>query len=179
MKSFIYSILFFLPIFLLGQSELPPNVAYKVDYMGLDYFHPLEQKFKFKKGERNRYFSYDMKMIDRKLKQEIFVILTPERTEDDIVKYPHIEFTRLLAGLATNEQDVDIMVVTHDTRKLNHSNADWGSESYFTIKEQISRYPHAKLFSFYKEGKGLVSILYCFNNPDYLPKLFAFQETMR
>ena len=144
--------------------------------MGLEYFEPVEQKFKYREGDSNRFFTYDLKLVDKKSEQEIFLILRNEKDEKDIVQYPHIEFTMLVANLATNDQEKDIMVVTHDTPKLVIRNAIWGSEAYFTIRKEISRYPNAKLVSFYREGLGMVSILYCFDNPDLLPLLFSFQS---
>jgi hypothetical protein len=166
---------FLLSTVLPSQSNFSPDIKSKLEKMELDFYEPIEQKFKTRKSGKNRFFKFDLHLIDKKSEQEIYVILRDENGEDDIVQFPHIEFTRLLANLATNDQEEDIMVVTYDTKKLLARNSDWGSEAYFKTRKEISDYPYAKLVSFYKEGYGLVSIMYCFDDPDLLPFLLAFK----
>ena len=132
-----YILLFFLSTFsfsAFAQNSVSPEIKDKVEQMELEFFEPVEQKFKFKKGGKNRFFTYDFKLLERKSKQEIFIILRAENGEDDIVQFPHIEFTRLMANLATNDQEKDIMVVTHGEKKSNIKSSDWGAEAYFTIR---------------------------------------------
>jgi hypothetical protein len=159
---------------LFGQ-ELPSSFEQKLDLMNLVLELPAEGKLINARAIDNIFFDYQLKLKDKKRQLELFIILNEESSADDIIQFPHITFMRLVSNIATNSQENEIMVVTWDDKKLEKRNADWGSEAYVTIRKSLSNFPNAKLISFYKESRGLVTILYCFDNPFILPDLLSFE----
>ena len=158
-----------------GQ-EMPGKFESLLDSMDLLFVLPTEGKLKTEKLDSNIFFNHQIKLKDRRNEYEVFIMLEPEDSDDDIIRIPHFTFMRLTSNIATNDPDKDIMVVTWDDRKLKTRKADWGAESYVQIKESISSFPNAKIISFYKDEVGMVTILYCFDNPYELPGLLYFNE---
>jgi len=155
-----------------GQSRLDTRLS----EMDLFIYSPVESSYQsFKNGNTN-YFSYDIKLRSKENKQEIFVILKSVEMLQNLANTPHVEFTRLIAGIATNDQDESIVVTSFSDDKLDFYNATWASEANFVLKPNISKYRKAKLLSIYKEGKGLASILYCYNEIPDLIRLVSFKD---
>ena len=169
----LFSILFGINVW--GQ-DLSKDFETLLDSMDLVLVLPTEGKLKTEKLESNIFFNHQLKLKDRQNEYEVFIMLDHEDSADDIIRIPHFTFMRLTSNIATNDPDKDIMVVTWDDRKLDKRKADWGAESYVQIKESISSYPNAKIISFYKDDVGMVTILYCFDNPYELPELLYFNE---
>ena len=155
-----------------GQSQFDS----RLDELDLFYYSPVESSYKsFKNGE-TRYFKYDIKLLSKSDKQEIFVILKSEDKLQNLANTPHIEFTRLIASIATNDQNENIVVKSFSEEKLEAYNAAWASEANFILKNNISKYRKAKLISIYKEGNGLASILYCYNEIPDLIQILSFRN---
>src|SRR5690606_24814564 len=93
--------------------------------------------------------------------------------------HPQIEFQRLLANLTPNDSDQKVPVIGWEEDKCKERNAEWGVEAYFTPRTSVSPFPHAKLVAFYTEGKGMVVLLHCFDNPNKIPKFLEFLPTVQ
>lgn len=109
---------------------------------------------------------------------EVLIDFHPPNESSFTTLHPHLEFNRLLGNLIPNDDDQEVLVVGWREQKLLEKNADWGAEAYIKPREEISSYPFAKLVSFFKEDKGMVVILYCFNKPDSVPDLLSFQKDL-
>ena len=148
-----------------------------LDKMELDFYIPTENTFKFQKLRLSEFFEYDSRMKAKSNEMEILIALHPDGEDDATTYFPHIEFQRLLANLSPNDDDQNILVVGWREQRLKERNADWGAEAYFTPREEITKFPHLKLVAFFKEGKGMVVMAYCFDKlVDSLPQLISFFE---
>jgi hypothetical protein len=160
----------------LGQKGVGlENVDDALTQMELDFFIPVENQFKFSKLRTSEFFDYDTRMVARNGEMEIFIALHPDGEDDLTTYFPHLEYQRLLANLVPNDDNQEVLVIGWREQKLKDKNADWGAESYFTSRKEITHFPHTKFISFYKEGKGMVVMLYCFDKPDALPDLLKFK----
>lgn len=176
MKISIIITFLLLSISIVAQKELDiANIAEDLDEMGLDFFIPTENSFKFRKLKLSEFFEYDTRIIARSKEMEVLIALHPDGESDATTYFPHIEFQRLLANLSPNDDDQNILVIGWREERLKERNADWGAEAYFTPRAEITNFPHLKLIAFFKEGQGMVVMAYCFDKPvKRLPKLISF-----
>jgi len=162
--------------FLVGQREIGiESIEADLDQMGLEFFRPTENSFKFKKLRLSEFFEYDTRIKAKSNELEVLIAIHPDGQDDATSYFPHIEFQRLLANLSPNDDDQNILVVGWREQRLKERNADWGAEAYFTPRPEITDFPHLKLIAFFKEGNGMVVMAYCFDKPvEVLPKLLSF-----
>ena len=149
-----------------------------LDKMGLEFYMPVENTFKFKKLRLSEFYSYDSRIRAKSGEMEILIALHPDEGDALTSLYPHIEFNRLLGNLTPNDDDQNVMVIGWRKQKLADRNADWGAEAYFRPRKAITSFPNAKLVAFFKEGSGMVIMLYCFDKPESVPKLFSFKDVL-
>ena len=79
-----------------------------------------------------------------------------EETETSLIRFPHLEFHRLLTHLASNEGESNIYI--YDIPQ--EDGVDWMSEARFTPKKKISKYKYGTSKVYYREGKGMIVLLY-------------------
>lgn len=147
-----------------------------LDQMDLQFYMPTENAFQFSKIRDNDFFKYDSKIKAKSKEMEVLIALHPDGERPFTSNFPHLEFNRLLANMTPNDNEQEVLVIGWREPKLLTRNADWGAEAYFTPRKQITDFPFAKLIAFFKEGKGMVVMLYCFDDPDQVPKLLAFMD---
>jgi hypothetical protein len=149
-----------------------------LDKMGLNFYTPVENTFKFSKLRLSEFYEYDSRIRAKSGEMEILIALHPDGEEMSTSRHPHIEFQRLLGNLTPNDDEQQVLVVGWREQKLVDRNADWGAEAYFRPRKAITSFPNAKLIAFFKEGHGMVVMLYCFDKPDSVPKLLDFKESL-
>lgn len=173
-------LLFFLLTFTFMASGQRNNgleaIETDLEKMNLEFLMPVENQYKFSQVRNNEFVDYDSRMVARSGQMEIFIAVHPVGEDDLTSFYPHLEYQRLLANLVPNDDDQNVLVIGWREPKLKDRNADWGAESYFTARREITPYPYTKFIAFYREDFGMVVILYCFNKPDRLPELLRFRE---
>lgn len=172
--AFFCSISFFLKINGQTYTDLKP-IQDAITKMNLDFLMPVENKYKFTRLRTSEFFDYDSRMVARNNEMEIFIALHPDGEDELTTFFPHLEYQRLLANLVPNDIDQEVLVVGWRAQKLKERNADWGAESYFKARKEITNFPFTKFVGFYKEGHGMVILLYCFDKPDGIPELLKFQ----
>lgn len=155
-----------------GLEAIEPDL----EKMNLEFLMPVENQYKFSQVRKNEFVDYDSRMVARSGQMEIFIAVHPVGEGGLTSFYPHLEYQRLLANLVPNDDDQNVLVIGWREPKLRDRNADWGAESYFTARKEITAYPYTKFIAFYREDYGMVVMLYCFNKPDRLPELLRFRE---
>ena len=156
------------------QNQYESSLYDAIIGMNLNFFMPVENSFTFVKKNDSEFFKYDYKLVAKSKEMESLIALHPIGKHPSTDHHPQIEFQRLLANIAPNDDDQEILVVGWDEHKLKKANADWGAEAYITPRSAITKFKHAKLIGLFKEGSGTVILIHCFDDPDMLPELFAF-----
>jgi hypothetical protein len=139
-----------------GQQEFNQEVVKKMEVLGVYFMEPLDTDYKISypsKKRRDQIFDYDFKI---QLDDREVLVRMIEETSTSIISYPHLEFQRLMMHLASNEEGSNIYY--YDIPK--EEGVDWMSEARFTPKEKLSnrKYGTAKLY--YKEGRGMIQVIY-------------------
>ena len=179
--GFVYllsTLLVLISVSAFGQKlEVIAQIDVQLEEMGLDFYMPVENKLKFSKLKSSEFFEYDTKLAARSRELEILIALHPDGEGPLTSDMPHLEFNRLLANLTPNDDEQEVLIVGWNEDRLAKRNADWGAEAYFTPREEITKFPYVKLIAFFKEGHGMVVMLYCFDKPDALPLVLAFKKS--
>jgi len=142
--------------------------------MQLFHYQALEAKAKIKGAGKNFVFSYDNRIEVREGAYEYFILLNQEQGSRDILKTPHVEFTRLVADMASNDESNLIWARVLDGEENSLYNADWSAEARFVPKDALSRYPEARLLCIYREGVGMATVLLCHNGLKQFPRILGF-----
>lgn len=151
-----------------------PKLDKLLNEIGINFLMPVENQFSISKSKKNKFFKYDFKMVDRSKEIETLIALIPD-DESSLMNFPHIKFQNLLANLTPNTDRQQVPVYSWGEKELKERNADWGAEAYFTAREEITKFPHTKLIAFYKEGRGMVVMAHCFDDPKVRsPKFIEF-----
>ncbi len=159
-----------------AQENGLKTIEDNLDKMDLAFLMPTENAFKFSKLKKSDFFDYDSKIRARSRELEVLIALHPDGENEFTSFFPHLEFNRLLANLTPNDDEQEVLVVGWRETKLRERNADWGAEAYFTPRKEVTDFPYTKLIAFFKEGQGMVVMLYCFHKPDALPLLLSFDK---
>lgn len=159
-----------------AQLVISESFDESLEELDLIFFYPLESEFKYENAGKNRFFDYDLKMTSRSRAIDVFIMIHPEVNELDISLTPHVEFAMQIAHLASNSEEHTIWVQGFNESKTAKLGSDWASEARFVLKRGISRHPNARLLSFYKQGKGYISVLYCFTKNQKLPDFLSFED---
>jgi len=167
-----------------GQSGKfgSPDFSEKVNRLDLEFFTPVERQMKTKKLLKDDFFEYDL-VLRSKNQLDIRYILQPFDNQNNRVLYPHIELTRMIASIATNDEEEDILVNGFSGCKAkNDYGADWGLYADFVPKRSFSEFPKARIVSLYKEEKGLVHCIILYRTEDlegFLGLPVRFKTTMK
>ena len=140
----------------------------KAEKLGVEFFYPIETKIKQKKLRTDDFLNYDL-VLKSKNDFEIRYFMYPESESSHISFHPHVEMTRTIATIATNDEDENIRMRTLSIEEsIQRFNADWAIYADFVPKESFSRFRIGRLVSIYKEGRGYLNciILYKKDNLD-------------
>jgi len=103
--------------------------------------------------------------------------LTLVQTRKDDGNYiPQVMISALIATLATNDQDVDINMVSPSDSYLKDTNSDWAIEALFTPKDNLGEFKIAYLKSIFKAGIGVTNILYLAKTDVRIEPLFRYSD---
>ncbi len=155
-----------------AQSDMPSDMKNTLVKMGLEYLSPVEQAPVFLPKGEVKYFDYDFGI---ELEKSNTLILIQTR-KDDGNYIPQVMISALVATLATNDQDVEINMVTPSNSYLQDTNSDWAIEALFTPKDNIGNYDIAHLKSIFKDGVGIANILYLAKTDVNVIPILRFQN---
>lgn len=166
MKSLLILFSLALPIFLSAQNiAYPKNFKKLLKAANIDFFEPLESRYKDFAIQKNDLARYDFCMASRKEKMEIRYSIIPWSEENFMSQNPHLLIMRTVSSIATNEQEYIITATQMNKFDLqNDFNADWGMTYFFRPKEAFSSQPHCRVIGLHKEGKGTAIIYYLFDD---------------
>ncbi len=157
--SFI-SILIFFSVSINAQVKLSDDFQEKMETMQLEFLQPLEARYKKTRTKKNIILKSDFAIKAKKADMEIQFALKPEAIPN---QFPHMQATSMAVSIATNEQDTKMVMHEMSKKDLTEYNADWGLITFFTPKDLFSTKKHCKMLSLYKEGEGMVYVLFLFD----------------
>ncbi len=177
LKNILLSFLFLILLKVdISAQQLPLSFQKTLEKMDLILSLPIENNYKIKKRSTSEFFKADYILKSRKRKVEIQYLLLIDTTEKII---PSIHASTIVSTLAQNKEAYSTIAVhkIDNTILLESLHADWGAISFFQPKRSVSKYKHAKLVSLYKTGKGMVYVLFLFDEGaeeeiDYFPAQF-------
>ena len=140
--------------------------------MQLEYLRPVEQTPNYLPPGKIKYYAYDFG-----LELDEGATLTLVQTRKDDGNYiPQVMISALIATLATNDQDVDINMVSPSDSYLKDTNSDWAIEALFTPKDNLGEFKIAYLKSIFKAGIGVTNILYLAKTDVRIEPLFRYSD---
>lgn len=157
MKLILGLLIGLLPLTLNGQQEFAEETIEKMETMGVAFLEPIDIDYKLKvpkkKKRQDELYGYDFSVH---LDDRVVWVKLIEETETSLIRFPHLEFHRLLTHLASNEGESNIYI--YDIPQ--EEGVDWMSEARFTPKKKISEYKYGTSKVYYREGKGMIVLLY-------------------
>jgi hypothetical protein len=157
MKLILGLLIGLLPLTLNGQQEFAEETIEKMETMGVAFLEPIDTEYKLKvprkKKRQDELYGYDFSVH---LDDRVVWVKLIEETETSLIRFPHLEFHRLLTHLASNEGESNIYI--YDIPR--EEGVDWMSEARFTPKKKISKYKYGTSKVYYREGKGMIVLLY-------------------
>jgi hypothetical protein len=151
-----------------GQSGKfgSPDFTEKVERLELEFFTPVERRIKTKKLLKDDFLEYDLVLRSRN-QLEIRYILQPFDNQQNTVLHPHVELTRMVASVASNDEEEEILINAFSGSEAKREyGADWGLFADFVPKRSFSGFPKARIMSLYKEEKGLVNCIILYKTED-------------
>ncbi len=150
---------------LVAQVKFPEAFKEKIKSVGIDIFKPVESNYK-----RFTFFSdfqhFDFAMQSRKEKLEIRYVIEPLEIDNPINSIPNVRSMGLATHLASNEENSMVSVHSLEGAATSEQfNADWGKTFLFKPKALVSQKKYCRMLSLYKEGRGIVHVLFLFDKP--------------
>jgi hypothetical protein len=165
-KIILIAIIGFISQRAFGQLDYSDDFLYLLEHAQIDFYEPVEGKYKAMNMRKDVFQPCDYGIRSRKEKLEIRYLIAPYSENSPAFSAPHVETTRMVAHLASNDPDAVITVLSMDEQELRGDfNADWGKVFFFKPKEQFSTSQHCKLLSLYAEGKGMALVFFLFDKP--------------
>jgi hypothetical protein len=186
MNKCLLTVFFTLIYFALASGQFAfhesKSLNKKMDKMAIELFFPIETQIKKKKRIKDDFAHYDL-VLKSSRRFEVRYVFVPVDMQSDTRLHPHVETTRLIASIATNDQDEHIAMEPLDQLTLNaRYAADWGVSADFVPKEAFSHFPYGKILSLYKENSGLVNCIILYKNENldgFLGLPMRFKEEVR
>lgn len=164
LRGFMSIILLLFALSLNAQVKVSDSFKQILDTFHVEFLSPVEGKYKALKPEKNDLFTADFRIRSRKEKIEILYYFEPDTANFQL--FPQVSTTRMVLHLATNNQDALISSLDLPEKQLKEGfNADWGKVSIFRPKESFSYYEYCKLLTLYKVDRGIMYILFLFDEP--------------
>lgn len=136
----------------------------KMDAVGISLSTPVDTDYKDIAVLKKVFQTYDFAIKSKKEKLEIRYFIEAYDEADPTFAVPHLRFTRFLMNLGSNEEEHIMAVHDVDVRDLEEEfQADWGKITFFRPKKSFSSATHCKLLSLFKEGQGMVYVLFLFD----------------
>lgn len=135
----------------------------------LDYYRPIEEWYHVTPKQRDRFLKYDVVLVRDDQEVEIRYLIEPY-ADRELDQFPHIEMTRLLSHIATNNDEISIraVMIQHEQAKERFA-ADWGMCQYFVPKRSFSKMPFGTLVSLYAKGKSTVHAIILYRDIEFDP----------
>ncbi len=150
---------------LAAQRELPSDFQARLDQAGLSFIYPLDAGYKSRRNAPSPYFESHYTLRSRKEKMEIRYHIQPFDANDPTADLPHINASRLLLHLASNDGDKLMSGINLSEEVLQEDyQADWGKLFNFQPKSGFSRYQHCQMLALFLEGKGMAYVLFLFDD---------------
>ncbi|HMQ49805.1 MAG TPA: hypothetical protein PKA00_20325 [Saprospiraceae bacterium] len=148
-----------------SQVKINPRFEQLLQDANLVFLEPTESSYRAVKALKNDYLDSDFIIRSKREGLEIRYVIQPLSVgEADF--WPHVEASRLLTHLASNEEDG--VMVGHrieENQLLQAFGADWAAYYYFEPKSAFGAYRHCRLLALYKEGQAMAYVVFLFNEP--------------
>lgn len=142
-----------------SQEELiyTKSFTQKVAYHSIDFYQPVEQWFHVTNKYSDNYMDYDLVLNDRK---NIEVRVRIIESSKVFAKHPHIEVMRMIATMATNDENTSIKISQMNPEWVAEQyGADWGLFADFVPKRDFDTHSKGRVLCIYKEGRALVNYI--------------------
>lgn len=144
--------------------EFSPDLLSLAKNYDLQLSTPTENRFKEIRQLQNDYLPFVYGMQSAKADIDIFLSFQAYDSLNQATANPAIETTRLMTNAATNKEEALITVLDLGTKYVQEIfGADWGKEIYFKPKKGLSGKEHCRMVSVYKEGAGLLTLFFFFD----------------
>ena len=141
-----------------SQSYIKENIQTKMDEMGVTFLEPVDSKYEIKYPNKRRknkdLYTYDFRV--EKDGRTALIKLIKENNAKAFIRFPHLEFHRLLTLIASNESESTIYI--YDVPE--DEGVDWMSEARFTPKDKLSENEYGTAKVYYKKGVGMIQVIY-------------------
>lgn len=154
-----------------SQSDIQEDMSKTMMNMQLEYLQPVEQAPSYLPSGKIKYYDYNFGL---ELDNGNTLVLVQTRNDDGNY-IPQVMISALVATLATNDQEVEISMVSPSDSYLKDTNSDWAIEALFTPKDNLGDYEIAYLKSIFKEGVGVTNILYLAKSDVNIEPLFRYK----
>ncbi len=166
-----------------AQSDLPGNFQARLDQAGLSFIYPVDAGYKHRKNASSPYMESHYTIRSRKEKMEIRYHIQPYDENDPTADYPHINASRMLMHLASNNEDLVMSGINLSEASLKEDyHADWGKLFNFQPKFGFSHYQHCQMLALFREGKGMAYVLFLFDKAgpalEYRKQALEFVEVV-
>lgn len=160
----------FLQVFILMPSIIGQGFEFPHDLLEFSKKHklslstPTENRFVEIRQIENEFVPFIYAMRSGKAHVDMYVSFSPFDSLHPATANPHIETTRLMTNAATNNEGTLITVLDLGSEYVKENfGADWGKEIYFRPRESISAREHCRMVSVYKNGRGLLTLFFFFD----------------
>ena len=158
-----------------SQSEYTFTKSFtdKLEALDLEFFYPVERWLKAAPLQEDDYAQYDLVLHsppDIELRIDI--------DSDGYALFPNVEVPRILASLASNEEDEFIEYTIYPR---SYAQSNYGAEialfADFTPKPGLTHHRNARLLCLYKEGYALIKMIILYD--DHLDPYFKMPMRFR
>ena len=150
----------------LAQITLPGPFVGLLHDTGIELLLPLEAVYKLVDLEVNDFQPCQVAIYSRQEKIEIRYLVEPYDSNKVAFQLPHVNASRLLMHLASNDEDAVITGHSLDNETLSRTGADWGKAFFFKPKTAFSSRQHCQLTILHKHLQGAIYIFLLFDDPN-------------
>ena len=163
---FSLSLLFAFVCPIQAQIKLSEDFVQILDQAGIEWMEPVEARYKQVPVRKKAFQAYDYAIRSRKERIEIRYIIRPYEPGAPSADVPHVEASRLVMHLATNDEDYLIAGREVAPELLSgFFNADWGMQYFFHPKAGFADWNHCEVLALHKDGQGTAFVLFLFDEP--------------
>lgn len=151
-----------------AEAQLKMNEEFTelLERAGIEFLEPVEARYKTAPARKNPFRSYDYAIRSRKEGIEIRYLIRPYEPNASTADIPHVEASRLVMHLATNDQDYLVAGREVAPEVLSEFfNADWGMQYFFRPKPGFADWNHCELLALHKDGQATAFVFFLFDEP--------------
>ena len=147
-----------------SRAELPPVVT----AMGLDLALPVLEglRFELAPAARDAFQAYDFRWRNTRGAFELRVELLPERGDTTLA--PHVRAGARVLHNARNDEGDFVGRFRGGTDDLERLGAEWAYFWDYAPKSELGAWRRCYQASYYRAGRGLVTMWLLYDDPDYL-----------